>query len=157
MKFNIKDILLLVVLLFSHVVFAETTTNDSNASASVIELNKKEFLSKVFNYEKDMTKWAYEGDKPCMVVFYADYCPPCRKLLPTLQVLAKENQHDIIIYRINITQEKELAALFDVQSIPSILFVPMNEAPQKLMGAWPQKELQQIIDTFLLGKEEVEK
>ena len=153
MRVTLQFIFIFTVILFPNFTFAENTdTNTSNETASVIELDKGEFLSKVFNYEKDLTKWTYEGNKPCVVVFYGDFCPPCRRLLPVLQSLAKEYQNEVTIYRVNITQEKEIATIFNVQSIPFILFVPMGEVPQTVMGALPQNDLQQIIDTFLLGK-----
>jgi len=157
MKYTIQFIFIISVILFPHFAFAENTnTNTSNETASVIELDKKEFLSTVFNYEKDMTKWTYEGSKPCLVVFYGDFCPPCRKLYPVLQNLAKEYQDEIAIYRVNVEKEKEIAAIFNIQSIPLILFVPIGETPQKVMGALPQKNLQEIIDTLLLGKKSVQ-
>lgn len=118
----------------------------------VITLNKAEFLSKVFNYEKSPGKWVYEGNKPCIVDFYADWCGPCKRVAPILKELAETYKKEIVIYKINVDQEKELASVFGIQSIPSILFVPKEGQPQMAQGALPKEELVKQIDSFLLGK-----
>lgn len=122
------------------------------AKGEVVSLTKAEFLSKVFNYEKSPNKWVYEGNKPCIIDFYADWCGPCKKIAPVLKELAETYKNDIIIYKINVDQEKELASAFGIQSIPSILFIPKEGQPQMAQGALPKEELIKQIDSFLLGK-----
>ena len=75
-------------------------------------MNKAEFLQKVFNYEKNATKWVYEGDKPCIIDFYADWCGPCKQVAPILRDLAILYKNDIVVYKVNVDKEKELAAAF---------------------------------------------
>lgn len=155
MKFYIKLICILVFSFVSGSVFAEEGTNDTiKVKAEVIDINKKAFLEKIFNYEKSPDKWLYEGDSPCIVSFYADYCPPCRKMQPLLRELAGVYTDQLSIYRINIQNEKELAAVFGIQSIPTTLFIPVKGQPQGVLGAIPKNELQEIIETYLLKKEE---
>ena len=144
---------LTLLLLFSFVactrVQADTATEDAG---EVIVLNKADFLTKVFNYEKNPTKWTYEGDKPCIIDFYADWCGPCRRVAPVLKELAKRYKDDIVIYKINIDNERELAGTFGVTSIPTILFVPMKGEPQVSMGALPEESLVKMIEEVLLEK-----
>ncbi len=144
---------LTLLLLFSFVactrVQADTATEDAG---EVIVLNKADFLTKVFNYEKNPTKWTYEGDKPCIIDFYADWCGPCRRVAPVLKELAKRYKNDIVIYKINIDKERELAGTFGVTSIPTILFVPMKGEPQVSMGALPEESLVKMIEEVLLEK-----
>lgn len=130
----------------------KTESTETVANGEVIPLNKAEFLSKVFNYEKSPTKWVYEGNKPCIIDFYADWCGPCKRVAPILKELAETYKNDIIIYKVNVDQEKELAAAFGIQSIPSILFIPKKGQPQMAQGALPKEELVKQIDSFLLGK-----
>lgn len=131
---------------------AEAKEAAGTARGEVIALNKAEFLSKVFNYEKNSTQWVYEGTKPCIIDFYADWCGPCKKIAPIMRDLAAKYKNDIIIYKVNVDQEKELAAAFGIQSIPSILFVPVKGQPQMAQGALPEEELVHQIDNFLLKK-----
>jgi len=144
---------LTLLLLFSFVACtraqADTATEDAG---EVIVLNKADFLTKVFNYEKNPTKWTYEGDKPCIIDFYADWCGPCRRVAPVLKELAKRYKNDIVIYKINIDKERELAGTFGVTSIPTILFVPMKGEPQVSMGALPEESLVKMIEEVLLEK-----
>jgi len=91
-------------------------------------LTKESFKQKVFDYEKN-SDWKFEGDKPCLVDFYADWCGPCKISAPILEELSKEYAGKINIYKVNIDQERELASLFNVQSIPTFLFCPMEGNP----------------------------
>ena len=117
-----------------------------------IHLTKADFLTKIANYEENPEKWEYLGDKPCIIDFYADWCGPCKVMAPILDELAAEYGDQIYIYKINTEQEQELAALFGIRSIPSLLFVPMDGQPQMAQGAMPKTELKKAIDEVLLKK-----
>ncbi|MBM3420686.1 MAG: thioredoxin [Bacteroidetes bacterium] len=100
-------------------------------------LTKETFLTKVFNYEKNQ-EWKYEGDKPCIVDFYADWCGPCKMVAPILEELAAEYDGKLNIYKVDTEAEQELAAVFGIRSIPSLLFIPMTGQPQMATGALPK-------------------
>jgi thioredoxin len=117
-----------------------------------INLSKSEFLTKVMNFEQNPQEWKYLGDKPCIIDFYADWCGPCKMVAPLLEELAKEYDGEIYVYKIDTEKEQELAQAFGIRSIPSLLFVPMNEQPQMVMGALPKSELKKAIDDILLKK-----
>jgi len=118
-----------------------------------IKLGKADFLSKIANYEENPQEWKYLGDKPALIDFYADWCGPCKAIAPVLEELAGEYKDEIYIYKVNTEEEQELAALFGIRSIPSLLFIPMNDDPQMAKGAVPKPELKKAIDTILLNKE----
>ena len=84
--------------------------------------------------------------------FWAPWCGPCKMIAPILEELAAEYGDSIVIYKINTEKEQELAAAFGIRSIPSLLFVPMNEQPQMSMGAMGKAELKNAIDRILLKK-----
>ncbi|WBX73664.1 thioredoxin [Tenacibaculum pacificus] len=111
-------------------------------------LTKETFLKKVFNFEENK-EWKFEGDKPVLIDFYADWCGPCKALAPILEELSNEYEGKIDIYKIDTEAEQELAAAFDIRSIPSMLFCPMGEAPQRANGALPKKQLEEIIKDVL--------
>lgn len=117
-----------------------------------IHLTKAEFISKVANYEANPTEWKYLGDKPCIIDFYASWCGPCKTIAPILEDLANEYNGQIYIYKINTEEEQELASAFGIRSIPTILFCPMNGAPQMAQGALPKDAFKKAIEDVLLKK-----
>jgi len=106
------------------------------------------FKSKVFNYA-DNKEWKYEGDKPCLIDFYADWCQPCKMVAPILEELQSEYGDKLVIYKVNTEEQQELAAVFGVQSIPSLLFVPQEGQPQMAMGALPKDTFEKAISDVL--------
>lgn len=110
-------------------------------------LTKETFKEKVFNYEVNK-EWKFEGDKPVLIDFYADWCAPCRMVAPILEELSLEYNGKLNIYKINTEEERELSSLFGIRSIPSLLFVPKEGQPQMAMGALPK-------DTFVKAIKEV--
>lgn len=119
---------------------------------SVIELNKQQFLDKVWNYETNPDTWVYSGSLPCVIDFNAKWCGPCRKMEPILKDMARKYDGKIIIYKVDVDKEKELASLFGISSIPAFLFCPTNGEPRGTMGAYPADEFEKIIRTVLLGE-----
>jgi thioredoxin len=112
-------------------------------------LSKKTFLEKVFNYEVNKD-WKFEGELPCIIDFYADWCQPCKMVAPILEELSVEYAGKINIYKVNTEVEQELAAAFGIRSIPSMLFCPADGQPQMAVGALPKETLIQAINDVLL-------
>ncbi len=117
-----------------------------------IHLTTAEFKKLVVNYESNPNEWKYLGDKPCIIDFWATWCPPCKAIAPTLDELAKEYAGQIYIYKVDVDKEKELAQAFGIQSIPTLLFVPLAGNPAAEMGAIPKDKFKEKIDGFLLSK-----
>lgn len=69
-----------------------------------------------------------------------------------MEELAEEYQEELIIYKINTETEKELATLFQIRSIPTLVFIPMDKQPQVISGLLPKDQLKNLIDHFLLNK-----
>ncbi|MDR1938474.1 MAG: thioredoxin [Tannerellaceae bacterium] len=136
----------------SHTSQTKENTTGKSAKGDVIVLNKVDFLAKVFNYEKNPDQWVYEGDKPCIVDFYADWCGPCKKVSPILRDLAILYKNDIIVYKVDVDTESELAEAFGIQSIPTLLFFPKEGEPHITLGALSRDEIVEQIDHYLLGK-----
>jgi thioredoxin len=104
----------------------------------VEQLTKEKFLNKIFNYEKNL-EWKFEGDKPCIIDFYANWCAPCKMVSPVLEELARDYNGKLDVYKIDTEEEIELASAFGIRSIPSFLFVPVEGQPQMAMGALPKE------------------
>ncbi len=112
-------------------------------------LTAQTFKEKVYNYDQNK-EWKYEGELPCMIDFYADWCGPCKMVAPVLEELADEYKGKINIYKVNTEEQQELAAAFGIRSIPSLLFCPKDEKPQMAMGALPKESFIKTIDEVLL-------
>jgi thioredoxin len=94
-----------------------------------VHITKDDFVKLVMDYKTNPETWVFAGKKPCLVDFYADWCGPCKISSPILDELSREYAGKIDIYKVNIDQERELASLFNVQSIPTFLFCPMEGNP----------------------------
>ena len=114
------------------------------------QLTAQEFREKIFDYEKE-EEWKYKGNLPAIVDFYADWCGPCRAVAPVLEDLSEEYGGKIIVYKIDTDKETELSALFGIQSIPALLFIPTKGSLMVQKGALPKNILQQVIEERLLS------
>jgi thioredoxin 1 len=106
------------------------------------------FKEKVFNFTENK-EWKFEGEKPCIIDFYADWCGPCKMVAPILEELAKEYDGKLNVYKVDTEAERELAGIFGIQSIPSLLFVPKEGQPQMAMGALPKETFIQAFKDVL--------
>jgi len=114
-----------------------------------VKLTTQQFKDDVFDYTQEK-EWKYKGSKPAIIDFYADWCGPCKMIAPILEELSNENP-DIVIYKVDTEVEQELSAVFQIRSIPSILFIPKdNRQPMMQPGALPKHALQEIIDKELV-------
>ncbi len=114
----------------------------------VEHLTLETFKTKVFDYQKG-NEWKFEGAKPALIDFYADWCGPCRMVAPVLEELSKEYSGKLDIYKVNTEEQQELASMFGIRSIPSILFVPMDGKPQMATGAMPKESFRQAFREVL--------
>lgn len=127
----------------------ETETLKKENTMSTVKLSKEMFLEKVANYEANPNEWKYLGDVPCIIDFYADWCGPCKAVAPVLEDLAAEYGGKLVIYKVDTEVEQELAAAFGVRSIPTLLFCPMEGAPQVARGALPKESFKEAIKDVL--------
>lgn len=112
------------------------------------------FIEKVWNFEDNPQEWIYEGDVPCVIDFYADWCKPCKMVAPIMDDLAKEYDGKVKIYKVDVDKEKQLAAVFQVRSIPAVLFSPVKGRPMMQAGALPKDQYVKIIEENLLNTNE---
>lgn len=127
------------------------TKNEKVEVGTVVHLTKETFQKNVFNYQVNK-EWRYEGNKPAIIDFYADWCAPCRMVSPIVEELAKEYSGKIVVYKVDTEKERELAQNLGIQSLPTLLFVPLNGQPQAALGALPKEELVKAINDVLLVK-----
>lgn len=124
--------------------------NGKSSDVSVAKITQEEFKQKVFDYQD--TAALYKGKKAVIVDFYADWCGPCRRMAPLLDDLAKEYASQIVVYKINVDENKEIARQFDIRNIPTLLLVKPKQRPMKAIGGYDKSQLREIITTYLLDK-----
>ena len=152
-----KKVLVMVALVMASViVYAFNDSRETNqgkkevtGNGEVVVMDKEMFLKDVFDYEKSK-EWNYKGNKPAIIELYADWCGPCHQTAPIMKELAKEYAGKIVIYKVNVDKQKELAALFNATSIPLFVFIPMKGDPQLFRGAADKATYKKAIDEFLL-------
>jgi thioredoxin len=130
----------------------QTQNNTTTESGKPEHITYDEFLVKVWNFEENPQKWVFKGDIPVIIDFYADWCGPCKKIAPIMDKIAKEYDGKVKVYKINVDNERKLAGVFQVQSIPSVLFVPMSGQPSMQTGALPEDAYYKIVKEQLLVK-----
>lgn len=111
-------------------------------------LTLQQFKESIFDYEQHK-EWTFKGELPVVIDFYADWCGPCKMLAPVMDRLSQKYQGKLDIFKVDTEAEAELSAMFGIQSIPSLLFIPKEGEPRMLAGALPEKELEKIIGEVL--------
>lgn len=117
---------------------------------AVRNLTKAEFLQLVGDVDQSPKDWEYKGDRPCIVDFSAPWCSYCKRLDPVLEEFSDYYKGDIYIYRVDVDQEEELDALFNIRTIPTLLFCKKNGDKEMMLGTMPKQELKELIQHKLL-------
>ena len=123
-----------------------------------IDLTLQKFKDEIFDYENEK-EWKYKGDVPAIVDFWADWCQPCKMVAPIMENLSNKYEGKLKVYKVDTEKERELAGMFGIRSIPSILFIPKEGTPMMQPGALPEHIYEEIIqkELFKEGKEEEKK
>ena len=117
----------------------------------VTYLTTAEFKTRIFDYTTNKD-WKYKGDKPCVIDFYTTWCGPCKRLAPIMEDLSQTYCDQVKFYKVDTERERELAGVFQIASIPQVLYIPVEGKPMILKGLYPKENIVEIIDEFLLNK-----
>ena len=153
MKRKIFLSILISTLFFINCKSENKTSSDSKKSetTSVIQLTNEAFKKLVFNYDLNK-EWKYEGNRPAIIDFYADWCAPCRQLSPLVDEIAKEYANKIIVYKVDTEKEQILAQSMGITGLPTLLFIPAKGSPRMSMGFIQKEDLVKAVNEVLLLK-----
>ena len=126
------------------------SAQEKKEESKVKHLTYNEFLKKVWNFENNPNTFIYKGKLPAVIDFYADWCGPCRRVAPIMEKLAEEYDGQLLVYKINVDQEKDLANAFQVKSIPMVLFIPLEGQPMMQVGAMQEAEYKKVVEEQLI-------
>lgn len=119
--------------------------------AEVTYITTENFRKNVFDYRTDSV-WNYRGKKPCVIDFYTTWCGPCKRLAPIMEELSETYKGKVLFFNADTERERELAYVFQISSIPQVLYIPVDGKPILLKGLYPKEEIVKIIDEHLLQK-----
>lgn len=128
----------------------QSNNQGKDKKMNVTEMNLDMFQKKVMDFKKNPDTWNFQGDKPAIIDFYATWCGPCKATAPVLEEIAKDYAGQIDVYKVDVDKESELARLFGIRSIPSILFIPKTGKPTMQNGAMNKPQFEEIIKSVLL-------
>jgi thioredoxin 1 len=123
-----------------------------NPEGQVVKLTAETFQKLVWDYKKNPQEWVFLGDQPVIIDFYADWCRPCKMVAPIMEELSKEYKGKVRIYKVNTDEQRELAGLFKINSIPAMLFIPKDGKPQMSVGAMQKPAYIDMIKNVLIVK-----
>ena len=126
--------------------------SQSEQDGKVKVMTTETFKEKVFNFDKHPEGWVFEGERPCIIDFYADWCRPCKMVAPIMDELAEKYKGQVDFYKVDTEKNRELSQVFGIRSIPSVLFCPADGKPQMATGALSKENYIKTIDEFILGK-----
>ncbi len=97
---------------------------------------------------KDFERQVLDADKPVLVDFYADWCPPCRELAPTIERLAEQYEGRAVVSKVNVDKLPQLTTRYGIQGIPTVLFFRNGQEVRRLNGLCPQRAYTSALDTL---------
>lgn len=100
----------------------------------------------VIKLTKNNFKEIINGDVPCLVDFWATWCGPCRMLGPVIDEIADDYEGKLIVGKVNIDEEMELAQEYRVMTIPTVMIFKNGEIVDKNIGAIPKEDMEDFID-----------
>lgn len=145
-----KNLLMIVVLVASMFTASTYAAGKAPAAGVVNEISQAQYKTLVSDYGKKT--WNFKGKRPAIVDFSATWCGPCKRLAPILDELAKTYKGKIDFYKVDVDQAKELSKIYEINSVPTVLFIPTSGKPTSITGLYPKEEIVKVINQTFYKK-----
>ena len=141
--------MLLVAALYTPDAAAQRLDYDGDLDTiyTVHPINQVEFRERIADWTA--RDWVMVSERPVVVDFYADWCQPCKRLEPILRQVAQHYEGTVDFYRINVDQNSEISDVFQIRSVPFLLICPLKGEPKSVIGLFPQREYNRVINQAL--------
>lgn len=138
------------LLLFS-LLIAFSATAQSTSNVKIEQLTSKTFKAKVWDFDKNKS-FKRQGKLPIILDFHATWCRPCKMLAPHLQAIQNKYKGKLIVYKIDVDLEPELAQKFKVEAMPTIIFINSATAYKSELGYRDYAEFEALTKSHFFKK-----
>lgn len=107
-----------------------------------------DFKTKLFDFAKN-DEWVYRGPVPAIVDFYAQWCAPCKVITPALEAVEKRFAGQLEVFKVNIDFLQDATSALGIQTIPTLLYLPVGGPIQRTSGALSQDQLLKNVKAYL--------
>lgn len=128
---------------------SENKQEVKKGSEMVTEMTTQMFKDRIMDYEEQQKEWIYKGQRPAVIDFYATWCGPCKATAPVVAALAEQYDGQVDFYKVDVDQQEELATVFGIRSIPTLLFIPVKGNPQMQVGAMNRQQMEQAVSGIM--------
>ena len=142
-----KILMAMLLALMAFAVNAQHFVDETDTVYTVHSINQDGFKECIADWEA--RDWKMVSPRPVVVDFYADWCMPCRRLAPILRDIAQDYHGEVDFYRINVDHNPDIAAMFEVRSIPMLLICPLDGDPKTVVGLYSKEEYIRVINLAL--------
>lgn len=127
----------------------EALQTEELSEITAIELTRNGFIENVYDFVSSPTEFKYIGKEPAIIDLYATWCGPCKIMSPIIEAVAKEYKGKITVYKIDVDKEPDLAEIFKISSIPTLIYISKDGVINSTVGKLTKEQLEANIEKYL--------
>ncbi len=136
------------LLILSLIISTTAAISQNTKNVEIVTLTTQTFKQKVWNFELNK-KCTRIGNLPIILDFHATWNRQCKMMVPHLQAIQNKYKNQLIVYRIDVDKEPELAKLFKLEAVPTIVFLDSKTTYKIGLGYKEYNDLEKLVKTYL--------